>query len=134
MKINQRRCNKCGEDRETSEFNKNATTTSGYQSQCRICSREYDVINAARIKERKRRYYLDNKERILKRQHEYAVKNKEVIKLRRKSQAVENNAYQKEYRKNNKDKILAYQRANKGKLNAKTAKRLACKIQRTHLG
>jgi 5-methylcytosine-specific restriction endonuclease McrA len=87
-------------------------------------SKDWKAANRAACLEKQRAYYHANKEISLKKQKQYCEENKEAIKLRRQV-----------YRKKNWDRILAerrlYYKKNPGKVNVKTAKRRAKKLQRT---
>jgi hypothetical protein len=85
-----KKCSKCKEEREFSEFSKDKTTKDGYHHQCKSCRKELRLNNKEKQKKYYKEYYENNK---LKKK-EYFQKNKEKI-----------NEYDKKYRENNKEKI-----------------------------
>ncbi len=97
--VRTKKCSKCGEVKEISEFNKNKYTKDGLRCQCRDCGKEYYEANKEQIIERSKEYYEDNKEQIKERSKKYQENNKEKRK-----------EYIEEYRKNNKEKIAKTQK------------------------
>jgi hypothetical protein len=58
---------KCGKNKRTSEFYKNATREDGLQTHCMKCSKEYDLARTRTPKRKKRRVGRSNSEVILPR-------------------------------------------------------------------
>lgn len=80
------KCNKCGSEKELSEFHKNKTCRFGVIKTCKQCMVDYTA-----------RYYQQNKSRIKTRVKIYRSVNKDSY-----------NAYKKAYRSVNKDYYKAY--------------------------
>ena len=91
-------CNRCGEDKELSEFYSNKTTRDGKSCTCKVC-----VIVRAKL------HYAGNKEKISLSQKQYRFANKEKIARQRKRYWNTNKekltVRQKRYRELNKEKI-----------------------------
>ena len=119
-----KRCYKCKEVKEKSEFYSNSSKPDGLNNACRVC----DSL-------RKKGRYVKNREAILRQVKEYEYKNRDKIRERKKKYRVENREViknrEKEYRIKNRDKIKEYQVKNRDKINTKGAryranKRNAC--------
>jgi len=125
MEAKTKRCSKCGEEKEFSEFNKAAKYTDGHQCQCRSCSKafyqEHRLEHLAKCKE----YYAANAEEIKLNARLYAEVNVEHIrvakKLYRKRNCESIALYQKDYRP-------SYAANNREKLNNKTRHRRALRF------
>ena len=104
-----KRCSKCGEIKEESEFHNSKINKDGLQWQCKECEREYYNRNKDKICEYVREYYNQNKERIAKRRREYYKQNKKRLA-----------EYKREYRKQHKEQIAEkkqeYQNRNKDRI------------------
>ena len=91
-------CNKCGVEKQLSDFNKEAKRKDGFNLCCRSCNieymREYRKNHKANKSESQKKYYNKSKEKISLYQKGYRENNNEKI--------VENN---KKYYIENKDKI-----------------------------
>ena len=107
------KCTKCKEIKSTDLFYKHKKT--GFQSNCKICAKEY-------LKE----YYKENKEKIKEQQKQYLEENKEKIKEQQKQHRKENKGKRKQYRKENREKLSEYhkqyQKENKEKINQQNRK------------
>lgn len=78
-----KKCSKCGESKNISEFHKKKASKDGLAYECKSCISEY-----------KKKYYEQNRDEVLKKVKERYAKSCEDIK-----------AYQEEYRKNNAEKV-----------------------------
>ena len=106
-----KKCTKCGETKELSEFNKTKNTASGVHSCCKCCNKKWREENKEDTKIKQKEYREDNKEKIKIKQKEYREDNKEKIKINR-----------KEYYQNNKEKFKRYRENNKEKINERMRK------------
>lgn len=106
-------CNKCRTEYPTTEFYKDRSKEDGLRTTCKSCKKasdkKYAVHNAAKIALKRKERYLKRYDIERSQQAEYARNNRELI-----------NQHSKNYRKNN-----------KGKVNARTRKRQATKLQAT---
>lgn len=93
-----KRCSKCGEEKDISEFRNNNRSKDKKDYFCKLCRRErdnnYRKNNKDKIKKTRKEYREKNKDKIKEKKKEYYKNNKDKIK-----------EYNKEYRENNKDKI-----------------------------
>lgn len=86
-----KRCSRCGEEREISQFNKDKRKYDGLNCHCKSCrkitSKEYYDNNKEEVKQRHQEYYERNKEEAKQRQREYYARPdvKERTKLSRQS-------------------------------------------------
>jgi len=95
LKHNLKRCSKCTEIKNTTEFNTDNSNVDKLHNNCRACrntylatirprykekAREYIINNAARIKEVKNRYRCLNKDKIALQVKNYNGKHKELTK------------------------------------------------------
>jgi hypothetical protein len=76
--LTQKRCTKCGEWKDRSEFRKNRTRKDGLDSWCKGCASEHDK-NYPADKEYQRAYYRANKATLIEKNKQYAEKNKEKL-------------------------------------------------------
>ena len=64
-----KKCGKCKETKDFSEFSKNKTQKDGYQNRCKACAKQYRDANKAKIlkyRQDNKDYYAEcNKQRIL---------------------------------------------------------------------
>lgn len=121
-------CTKCKEQKLLTEFSKHKHHRDGYQSNCKICIKEYKDSKKSEICEYRKKYYEENKTELTQQQKQYQKEYKEANKA-------EIAQYQINYRRINKSQIVEqqkqYQSANRGRINAIGAKRRAAKIQAT---
>ena len=89
-----KKCNKCLDIKNLTDFPKNKRQNDGYSNICKEC---------------KKCKYILHREKNIEYQKKYNQKNKEKI-------STYNNFYQKEYRKHNKEKISTYRKHNKEKI------------------
>ena len=98
-----KRCTKCSETKEVTEFNKDREKKDGYCTQCRACKTEYKRRNKKRIDEKNAQYREGNREKTRaahqkwkEEQAEEYYKRPEVIEHERKR----DRDYMRERRKN----------------------------------
>lgn len=84
-----KRCTKCNEEKDLTEFIKHPKAKDGLNPSCKVC---------------RKKYYNQNKERIISQQKEWYENNKDKVKqyYRNNKQKIE------EYKKNNKIKAIQY--------------------------
>lgn len=100
-----KKCNRCKEEKELSEFNKNKWAKDGHEYHCRDCGKEkgksyysrnkekvaariqgYKVKDIEHFKEINNKYYARNSEHVKQQQKIYRTENKELIAQRLKDQ------------------------------------------------
>lgn len=135
-------CIKCGESKEILLFKKNAACVNGRGNICRKCdsirATALNKANRGRRAEYEQKWRAENKEKTAKyklREKAWAADNPDKVKAyKRKYRSSPHGAkkakeYQDQYNKANSviktTKKLAWMKANKGRCNAATAKRLA---------
>lgn len=100
----EKKCTKCQEIKNLTEFHKQKGRKDGYRSHCKICIKEkslnYYNENKEVILNSKKEYYIENSKEIKNKRKEYRYKNKEKVKI------ITNKSYKKYYEKN-KEKILS---------------------------
>ena len=84
-----KKCKRCHQEKEESEFGKDKNTKSGLRIYCKDCNRELD-----------RKNYKRNKQKILDRGKEYRKNNPELVKANWKKWSAKNKDKRKEYMKN----------------------------------
>ena len=103
-----KKCNKCGEVKPVSEFNKRPSSRDGLRSECKVCRAAY-----------KRKHYLANREAIRAKHRDYYIKHSEEIRARVKIYGKEHRAQcaarNKAYRIKYKEKFIAYDKAYRAK-------------------
>ncbi len=75
-----KKCNKCGETKEFSEFNKCKRFNDGHQYTCRLCQKKHYNSNREHSLAVSKAYYETNKKKVLKRTNKYKAKNKDKVK------------------------------------------------------
>lgn len=75
-----KKCNKCGETKEFSEFNKCKRFNDGHQYTCRLCHKNQYDSNREHNLAVSKEYYETNKKKVLKRISKYKAKNKDKVK------------------------------------------------------
>jgi 5-methylcytosine-specific restriction endonuclease McrA len=116
LPLNKKRCSKCGEIKDLTEYHVNKTKKDGIESACKVCSlkqkKEYAERNKERLKAYKAEYRKKNKEKIRQALKEYYGQNKELIKSRSKKRYEENKNELlqkfKEYAEKNEPKLKRY--------------------------
>lgn len=114
-----KRCPKCGETKDVSEFGKKKGRKDGLQPHCKACCSEYvrawKRANKEKLLEQKRAYRQANKEKIADYKREYRQANKEKIAEKQRAYQQSNKEklaeYNRAYRKDNKEKLAEYHRA-----------------------
>jgi hypothetical protein len=89
-----KKCSKCKEIKDTTEFSKNRTCKDGFHPHCKVCVHVYQTANIDAISVKRRAYLKANAEKIRARQAAWCEKNKDKIRAR-----------QAAYRKEHSDKI-----------------------------
>ena len=113
-------CTDCKESRELTEFSKDKSRKDGFYPQCKICCRMKKTAYDAANKDKNAAYREKNKEEKIAYDIDYRLKNREklhIYEIGRKELKSEYNSL--------------YAKANPGKMNARTAKRNAIKLQAT---
>ena len=104
-----KRCGKCGETKDVSEFHNNKKNRDGRHVWCRYCVKKYYIDNKEKILEYKKQYRIDNKEKIAEQRKQYYIDNKERIAEKKKQSYIDNkekiSEQSKQYRTDNKEKI-----------------------------
>ena len=76
-----KRCARCKEEKEFSQFYKNSSKKDGLQTRCKVCTKKYEKNNREKILARKRKYHEKNREKIRATQRKYRENNKEKIRV-----------------------------------------------------
>jgi 5-methylcytosine-specific restriction endonuclease McrA len=149
-----KQCFGCKKDKESVEFTKNRGHKDGLESRCKECIKIYNSLyynknkeiilakavlyNAGRKEERAvyfSKWKSEHEEEKRISDAKWRAENKEKIVSYRAEHKEEAATYNLNYLAKHKDEIHArqkeYKKANSGKVNALTAKRLACKINAT---
>lgn len=114
-----KKCVKCGKEKEISNFSKKYKTKNGiqkYQTVCKECVSEYDKNNKRDRNEYYKSYYEDNKEVILNYKKEYHIKNRDIILEKKRiyrwlsENRERNKNYIKNYKIENKEKYYLYRK------------------------
>lgn len=104
-----KKCTKCGEEKDFTEFHKDNSKSSGLYPQCKICKKEFMRSKKDSYAETRKKYIDKNKDRIKDLKKEYCLKNKEYRKesyrLWLEKNKEKRSEYMKNWRLNNKDKI-----------------------------
>lgn len=99
-----KRCTKCGEIKEFTEFNQSKNDKTGLQAHCKVCRRQYRQANREKIVEQQKeyreqnhekyeRYYQANREKILERNKKYRKANLDKLRVyEQKRRALKKNA------------------------------------------
>lgn len=85
-----KRCAKCGNPKDDSDFSRDRSRQDGLYCYCKECHKQIQKENEQKIKERKHQHYVEHREDKLFQQKMYAETHKEQI-------AAYNKTYQKEY-------------------------------------
>ena len=107
-----RKCTKCGQDKEISEFYIRDKKKNTYIPECKECMKQYYKDNAEKMKKRKKeydkQYRENNKEHKKEYMKQYYKDNIEKIKQYRKDNKKHFDEYMKQYCKNNKEHKKEY--------------------------
>jgi len=115
-----KRCSKCKEWKDESEFSKLKSQKDGINYTCKQCAAIYYQNNKEKVKARSKKTRINNKQELKKYFKEYAENNREKIA-----------EYQKEYRIKNNEKTKEYRQTHIAEYNAHTMNRQARKLQAT---
>ena len=155
-----KKCSKCKEEKELSEFHKSKVAKDGLQYCCKKCVSDYNEKHKEKYKEYqkgyrknnkeynkeyKKEYYIKNKEEFLKRSKEWQKNNKEFLKEYNAKYSKENRDYltKQNKQKRNTDSIyklkgtlrsrtyVAFKRSRWNK-NSATEKMLGCNYETAH--
>jgi len=74
-----KKCCRCKEEKDFSQFGRLKSSKDGYRHDCRLCRREFSMINRDKITEYKKSHYAINRDDILSKNREYYIKNKEKM-------------------------------------------------------
>ena len=128
-----KRCTKCRQIKELSEFGKQKASKDGHRHMCKLCiksnEKKYRDRNLPIVKARKKAWYLANKNKILAARKIYWENNKDVVSARNKSYQQSHTEdvkeYQRKYSEANNVAMKAYKKTwylfNKDKHNARSA-------------
>lgn len=114
-----KKCTKCQINKELDQFGKDRTNTTGYDSKCKLCKKEYYLANKEHASKRQSEYYQNNKEERINYGKQFYQNNKEYFQnynLERKEEQQEyfrnrvknNPEYYQNYINNNIERIRAY--------------------------
>jgi len=103
-----KKCSKCCQIKEISEFSKNNTTKDKLHCSCKECDKKKYFKNRERNILNMKNYKKNNSEKL----KEYYLKNQEVYKQYRESKKDLNKVYMKDYYKNNLSKLKEYRQKN----------------------
>ena len=82
-----KRCKKCKEEKEFSQFYKNSTAKDGFRSHCKACvsahQKKYKENNPEKVLASKRKYAENNRETIRIKNRKYREKNRKTIRIKR---------------------------------------------------
>ena len=85
-----KRCTKCKEEKERTEFSKRSEAKDGHNTRCKAC-----------VKLHHQKWYAKNRKKVLARQKKYTAENREKVQK-----------YHSQYRAENKEKIAEFHRGN----------------------
>ena len=115
-----KRCYKCKEVKEKSEFHKDKSSKDGLRGVCKACNKAYREKNREAIREQNKAYKEKNREAIREQSKAYYEQNREAIGERKKA-----------YREQNREAVLemykTYYKKNKVQCYARVTKRRAMK-------
>ena len=106
-----KRCSICKVEKELNEFNKDKSRKDGLMYKCKLCEKQYYLLNREKIKQ----YYQLNREEKNQYQKEYNHMNREKI-----------NQYQNQYKKRSPEKQKARVKLNDAVRTGKIHKPLYC--------
>lgn len=106
-----KKCIRCGETKEFTQFSKNKNTKDGYQVWCKSCKKEYSKQYCENNKEWKKQYdkqyYEQNKEH-----------RKQYVKQHRQDNKEHYKQYSKQYRQENKEQVNSNNRKRRARKQA----------------
>lgn len=116
-----KKCSKCGNIKETTEFHKDKYKKDGLRTDCKECS------NVSR-----RRYYNNNRDLEIKRRASWCSNNKNKRKEYYKENKENISKYTKKYREKNKNKVREYNRSyNKKRKENDVVYKFRCQLRNT---
>ncbi len=108
-----KKCTKCGETKELTEFHKDKNRKDGRRACCKVCQKQYYQANREKIAERQKQHRQANREKIAEKNKQYYQENREKMKQYRQ----ENREKMKQYRQENREQIAEqkkqYRQANR---------------------
>lgn len=123
-------CCKCKTDKPAAEFYANKRSSDGLNSFCIVCHKADNLVRKSR-----NRKEPDFRAKEATSKKEYRAKNRDAHKAYMKLWHIKNAKAQTEYRANYREENVEYfsnyAKENAGRINAKTRKRQAAKLQRT---
>jgi len=92
MMINiSKKCSKCGDNKEITEFSKDKYSKDGFNSKCKLCNKTYYLENKQSFTIRNQKQYKENKEKWLEDSKQWYLKNKDLgHKEKRKQYSINN--------------------------------------------
>jgi hypothetical protein len=90
-------CSKCKEEKEVCEFGKDKTKKSGYNSQCKSCTKEWRLKNKTHLVKYHKKWKTSNSEHIYNYSKTYKQNNKEKIEEYYRQWKQKNKNYFNEY-------------------------------------
>jgi predicted GIY-YIG superfamily endonuclease len=94
--MGQKKCGKCNQVKDTSDFNRAKSRKDGFQSSCKDCLKAYRDANKHKAKAYNARYQKEKKEQIKEQKRKYRERNKEEIREGKKLWKREKRARHKE--------------------------------------
>ena len=143
---NMKKCSKCKEWKDESEFYKSNQAKDGIKSECKQCAKQYREEHKEEKAKYQKQYRQEHKEQIAKYREKHKEKIKQCEKQYRQEHKEERKEYSKQYRIKNKEKIkeydnkhkekrakikAVYRKNNRGLMNAHLAKYRAMKLNAT---
>lgn len=116
-------CTKCKVPKELSGFGKDRTNTTGYDSKCKLCKKEYYESNKEYANKRQSEYYQKNKEERLNYGKKFYQNNKDYFQNYNLERKEEQQEYFKDRYKNNYDYYKKYNDVNKENKNKQDRER-----------
>jgi len=74
-----KKCTKCGEEKELTEFSRDKRKKDGRRSSCKVCYKQYYQANRKQIIERQKQYNQANREQRIEYNKQYRQANREKI-------------------------------------------------------
>jgi len=97
--MGQKKCGKCNQVKDTSDFNRDKSRKDGFQSSCKDCLKAYRDANKHKAKAYNARYRKENQEQVKERKRKYCERNKEKIRESKK-------LYKRKKRARHKEELL----------------------------